>query len=55
MEGCSRNKQVYEKIVVRMVEAGFERKVVQCGDKIKKKLKDEYKKIKENYNLTTKL
>ena len=55
MEGCSRNKQVYEKIVVRMVEAGFEGNVVQCGGKIKKKLKGEYKKIKENNNLTTKL
>ena len=34
LEEFSRNKQVYEKIAARMVEAGFERNVVQCGDKI---------------------
>ena len=41
LEGCSCNKHVYEKIAARIVEAGFERNVVQCGDKIEK-LKGEY-------------
>ena len=51
LEGCARNKHVYDKIAARMVEAGYERTGVQCRDKIKK-LKGEYKKIKDNNNET---
>ena len=50
LEGFSLNKHVYEKIAARMVEAGFERNMVQCRDKIKM-LKGEYKKFK---TITTK-
>ena len=47
LEGCTRNKHVYDKIARGMVEAGHERTGVQCREKIKK-LKSEYKKIKDN-------
>ena len=51
LEGCARNKHLYDKIAARMVEAGYERNGVQCRDKIKK-LKGEFKKIKDNNNET---
>ena len=47
LEGCTRNKAVYEKIARGMVEAGYQRTGVQCRDKMKK-LKSEYKKVKDN-------
>ena len=40
-----RNKQVYDKVVREMVEAGYERTGVQCSDKLKN-LKSKYKKLK---------
>ena len=46
LEGCTRNKHVYDKIARGMMEEGYERSGVQCRDKLKK-LKAEYKKIKD--------
>ena len=43
LEGCKRNKDVYEKIA-RAMEAGYERSADQCRDQAKK-LKVEYIKI----------
>ena len=51
LEGCTRNKHVYDKIARGMGEAGYERTGVQCRDKIKK-LKTEYKKVKDNNDET---
>ena len=51
LEGCTRNRHVYEKIAEGMKEAGYERSGVQCRDKIKK-LRGEYRKIKDNNNET---
>ena len=45
MEGCSRNRHVYERLARELENAGYKRTWVQCRDKIKK-LKGEYKKIK---------
>ena len=36
LEGCKRNKSVYEKISRSMKEAGFERTADQCCEKAKK-------------------
>ena len=30
LEGCRRNREVYEKIVARMKEAGYDRSIDQC-------------------------
>ena len=46
LEGCKRNKAVYEKIARDMVAAGYDRNAVQCRDKMKK-LRAEYRKIKD--------
>lgn len=51
LEGCTRNKHVYEKISKKMDEEGYQRKFEQCREKIKK-LKQEYKKIKDKVNKT---
>ena len=53
LEGCTRNRPVYNKIARGMLEAGYERSGVQCRDKLKK-LKSEYKKVKDNNNETGK-
>ncbi len=53
LEGCTRNNHIYDKIARGMVEAGYERSGVQCRDKIKK-LKGEYKKVKDHNNETGK-
>ena len=47
LEGCTRNRHVYEKVVEGMKEAGYDKSCVQCRDKIKK-LRGEYRKIKDN-------
>ena len=36
LEGCTRNRHIYEKIAESMKEAGYDRSGVQCRDKIKK-------------------
>ena len=46
LEGCTRNKHVYDKIAREMVEAGYERTGVQCREKLKK-LKTEYKRLEK--------
>ena len=51
LEGAIRNKHVYDRIAEGMKEAGYVRTGVQCRDKIKK-MKTEYKKIKDNNNQT---
>ena len=47
LEGCTRNKHVYDRIAQGMVEAGYAKNGVQFRDKIKK-FKVKYKKIKDN-------
>ena len=51
LEGCKRNQEVYDKIAADLRDAGFERTGKQCQDKIKK-LKGEYRKIKDKRNKT---
>jgi len=41
LEGCKKNRDVFERISKDMRQAGFDRSGVQCHDKIKK-LKQEY-------------
>ena len=45
LEGCTRNRHVYEKVAEGTKEAGYDRSGVQCRDKIKK-LWGSYRKIK---------
>ena len=49
LEGCKRNKDVYKKISRLMQEKGYIKTAVQCREKIKK-LKGEYRKIKDQHN-----
>ena len=42
LEGCARNKHVYERFLWELEDSGYKRTWVQCGDKIKN-LKGEYK------------
>ena len=51
LEGCHRNSQVYKKIADSLHEAGFNRTFEQCREKMKK-LRGEYKKIKDKRNET---
>lgn len=51
LEGCKRNIHVYEKIARELCDAGYERTGKQCREKIKK-LKGDYKKIKDNNSET---
>lgn len=51
LEGCHRNKEVYQRIARKMGEEGFERTFVQCREKVKK-LKKEYRKLKDTLNET---
>ena len=51
LEGCRRNREVYEKIVSRTKEAGYDRSIDQCRIKIKK-LKQDYRKIKDKHGET---
>ena len=51
LEGCRRNSQVYKKTAESLREAGFNRTFEQCREKMKK-LKGEYKKVKDKYNET---
>ena len=54
LEGCKRDKAVFETISWRMNDAGFERTANQCHEKIKK-LRAEYKKLKIKQGTTGKL
>ena len=51
LEGCKRNKLVFEKIASEMRKKGFERTFQQCREKTKK-LRQEYKKIKDKLRET---
>ena len=51
LEGCKRNKGVFEKISAGMTAAGFSRTAAQCRDRIKK-LKKDYKKVKDYHRET---
>lgn len=51
LEGCKRNKHVFEKISQKLEENGNHRTLQQCREKIKK-LRQEYKKIKDKINKT---
>lgn len=51
LEGCRRNKDVFEKIAREMAAAGYYRSAVQCREKVKK-LKAEYKRIRDSNNET---
>ena len=51
LEGCRRNREVFEKISKLMHEAGYDRTGTQCREKIKK-LKVDYRKVKDKNNQT---
>lgn len=51
LEGCKRNKSVYEKISKAMKDGGYERTAEQCREKAKK-LKMDYRKIKDKHRVT---
>ena len=51
LEGCRRNKHVFDKIVRELKDAGFSRTVEQCRAKMKK-LKAEYKKVVDTHSNT---
>ena len=51
LEGCRRNKEVYEKISHELNDAGYQRTAEQCREKVKK-LNSEYRKIKDSHNKT---
>ena len=51
LEGCKRNKTVYEKVSQSMSEAGFEKSADQCREKAKK-LKNEYRMMKDKHRKT---
>ena len=50
LEGCKKNRDIFERISKDMREAGFDRSGVQCRDKIKK-LK-QYRKVRDHNNQT---
>ena len=50
LEGCKRNKDVYEKFS-KCMQKGYIKSAVQCREKINK-LKGEYRKIKDQHNKT---
>ena len=51
LEGCKRNQDVYRKISSELEEAGFNRTLQQCRDKLKK-LKSEYRRVKDKQQHT---
>ena len=51
LEGSKRNKHVYEKLSRQLAEHGFEKSGEQCRCKVKK-LRQEYKKIKDGHGKT---
>ena len=50
LEGCKHNKEVYTKISKEMKEAGHNRSLEQCRDKIRK-LRSEYRKVKSKQEI----
>ena len=51
LEGCKRNKTVYERIARAMTEEGHSKSATQCREKAKK-LKTEYRKVKDKHRVT---
>ena len=51
LEGSKRNKHVYEKLCTQLRGAGYVRTGEQCRSKVKK-LRQQYKKIKDNNGMT---
>ena len=51
LEGCTRNRHVYDQISRGMSAAGYNRTGLQCQEKVKK-MKQDFKKIKDNNNET---
>ena len=51
LEGCKRNRDIFEKIALEITTAGYPRTEKQCREKIKK-LRRDYKKVKDNNNET---
>ena len=51
LEGCKRNKQIYERISKELLVYGVHRSAEQCCEKIKK-LKSEYRKVKDGHKVT---
>ena len=51
LQGSKRNKHVYEKLSSELAKHGIVKNGEQCRGKIKK-LRQEYKKLKDNHNLT---
>ena len=51
LEGARQNKHVYEKLSRKLVTYGIEKSGKQCRNKVKK-LRQEYKKIKDKHNQT---
>ena len=51
LEGCTRNKNIYDKLAAELTSSGYTRMGLQCREWIKK-LKKDYKKTKDNLNET---
>ena len=51
LEGSKRNKHVYEKLSSALTKEGVIKSGEQCRTKVKK-LRQDYKKIKDNHNQT---
>ena len=51
LQNCTRNRSIYETLSRKLETAGFTRTAIQCREKIKK-LRQEYKKVKDNNGLT---
>ena len=51
LEGCKRNKHIYESLSRSLAEHSIEKTGEQCRTKVKK-LRQDYKKIKDKQNLT---
>lgn len=51
LEGCKQNKTVYERVARSMCDAGFNKSAEKCREKAKK-LKGEYRKIKDKHRIT---
>ena len=51
LEGCKKNKDIYDKLSREMEKCWYIKSGSQCRDKIKK-LKGEYRKIRDHNNIT---
>jgi len=51
LEGCKRNKQVFEKLAAQLRDEGYDRTFQQCREKTKK-LRQDYKKVKDKIKQT---